>query len=693
MRTRILMLVAVGVSLATLSGGVAAQRSDPAAQALLRTATDKEVVDGDIKAAITQYQAIADRYGSTDRATAAQALLRTAEAYRKLGNPQAKQTYQKIVAQYADQTAVVTVARARLGPSAPPNARNSDIRPVWSGADVDLRGRVSHDGRYLSGGTTSRPMNLIIRDLVSGQTTTLTTGANDVEYVEHSIFSPDDSKLAYAWLNSNRRYEMRVIDRAGGLPRVLFELPTSAGWMQAFDWSPDGRLIAVQINSEKVQKLALVSAADGSVRVLKEFGSRAPYNLSFSPDGRFIAYDVPPTEGGPSRDIFVAAVDGSRDVHAVSHAANDQLLGWFPDGRRLLMASDRTGTNDVYAIVIEDGRPQGEPLLLKRDVGTVTAAMGFTRSGEFVFGTRPDSGDVQLATLDPAGLVTNGPEPLGGSFTGNRFFGAWSPDGQHLVFLSRVLYQHNQKQLSIYTARSGEVRTIPVALRWFHLDVSWDANSRHVLLPGVDGKGEGGLHHVAVDSGRVDASLTGPPGGAGRDISYPLAMSPDGTTVFLAGGVQGGGLTLIRRELASLRETVIVDTPFVAFALSSDGRQLAVIKRYGPDGKPIGRANVPNATDVIQVVPATGGQPREIFKGARLGTTLAWAPDGRFVYYGQMPAGSVWRVPTTGGEAQELPIKVEGLAHISIHPDGRQLAVSSRTRLQEVLAMGPFTAP
>ncbi len=69
--------------------------------------------------------------------------------------------------------------------------------------------------------------------------------------------------------------------------------------------------------------------------------------------------------------------------------------------------------------------------------------------------------------------------------------------------------------------------------------------------------------------------------------------------------------------------------PLVAFALSSDGRQLAVIRRYGPDGQPIGGANTPNATDVIQIVPASGGPPREIFKGAKLGTTMAWAPDGR----------------------------------------------------------------
>jgi hypothetical protein len=95
-------------------------------------------------------------------------------------------------------------------------------------------------------------------------------------------------------------------------------------------------------------------------------------------------------------------VDGSREVQAVSHAANDELLGWFPDGRRLLLTSDRAGTNDVYSIGVQDGLPQAELRLLKRDVGAVRAAMGFTKSGEFVFGTRPHAGDVQLAALDAA---------------------------------------------------------------------------------------------------------------------------------------------------------------------------------------------------------------------------------------------------------------------------------------------------
>lgn len=693
MRIRILMIVALVVGLA-LFGDVSAQRSDPAAQALLRTATDREIVDGDVRGAIAQYQAIVDRFGNTDRATAAQALLRVAEAYRKLGDPQAMRAYQRIVSQYPDQPAALKTARSRLSSSAVQGA-TTGIRSLWSGPDADLRGRISHDGRYISGGATSRPMNLLIRDLVSGQTSALTADANDVEYVEHSIFSPDDTRIAYAWYNSRRRYELRVVDRAGGRPRVLYELPTEAAWMQAFDWSPDGRVIAVQINSEGAEKLALVSAVDGSMHVLKSFGTRAPYNMSFSPDNRFIAYDVPSGDNVAARDIFLITVDGSREIPVVSHSANDELLDWFPDGKRLLMTSDRTGTNDVYAIAIEDGRPTGEPQLLKRDVGGVTAAMGFLKSGEFAIGTRPESGDVQIASLDSTGGVAGAPKPLAGHFTGNRFNGLWSPDGLHLAYLSNVPHQQNQKHLSLYDARSGVVRTVPVALSWFFPDVAWDADSRHVLLTGIF-DGRGGLHQVDIDSGRVDGSRSGPQSGAQRNAFYPLAMSPDGASVFLYGRPRGGTQpdtgSLVRRDLKSLQETVVLDAPLVAFALSSDGRQLAVVMRYGPDGKPIGRANVPNATDVIQVLPASGGQPREIFRGAQLGTALAWSPDGQAVYFGQMPAGSVWRVPVAGGPAQELPITVAGLTHISVSPDGRQIAVSSRTRLQEVVAMGPFVA-
>ncbi len=69
--------------------GLPAQSSD-SAEALLRAAIDKEVVDGDLRTAIKQYQAIVDGFGKIDRASAATALLRMADAYQRLGDTQSR---------------------------------------------------------------------------------------------------------------------------------------------------------------------------------------------------------------------------------------------------------------------------------------------------------------------------------------------------------------------------------------------------------------------------------------------------------------------------------------------------------------------------------------------------------------------------------------------------------------------------
>jgi len=688
MRTRILMLVAVAVGLVVASGGVSAQRSDPAAQALLRTATDKEIVDGDIKGAITQYQAIVNRYGTTDRATAAQALLRAAEAYRKLGDPQATRAYQRLVAQYPDQPSALKVARTRLSSTTTQAATAPTLRSLWSGPDVDHRGRVSHDGRYLSGGDRTGRGMLMVRDLATGQTTRVTSATTPYEYVEHSIFSPDDTKLAYVWLNERLRYDLRVIDRVGGQPRVLHELPPK-GWMQPFDWSPDGRHIAVQVNTDGIQKLVLVSAADGAVRVLKAFDWRSPMNMSFSPDGRFIAYDHSPNDDGRARDVAVIATDGSQEAVVVSHAAHDQVLGWFPDGKRLLITSDRSGSNDAYALDVVDGRPLGEPRIVKRDIGFVAAPMGFTSKGEFVYGTRPRSADVHTANVDPStGQLAGAQKPLGGGFTGNRFVGAWSPDGSQVAYLSQRPFQNNLRMLSLVASQTGEVRTIPVALNWFFPLVSWAPDGRHLILDGQDIKGRFGLQRVDLASGRTELLL--PADGAdSANGSYPVVHSPDGKFLYLV--TPSGHIT--RREIATGAASVVAQGPIVTFALSRDGRTLAVVRRRAADGRAVDHTATGPATDTIEVGPVDGGQARPVFTGAQLGTALAWEPDGQSIYFAQMPAGAVWRVAAAGGSAQELPIKVAGLTHISVHPDGRQIAVSGRTQQREVLAMGPFAVP
>ena len=79
-------------------------RAQNAAQAekLLAAAEHKATADGDLKGAIEDYKKIVDG-AQSNRALAAQALLRMGECYQKLGDTEATNIYQRLVRDFAAQ--------------------------------------------------------------------------------------------------------------------------------------------------------------------------------------------------------------------------------------------------------------------------------------------------------------------------------------------------------------------------------------------------------------------------------------------------------------------------------------------------------------------------------------------------------------------------------------------------------------
>jgi Tol biopolymer transport system component len=76
-------------------------------------------------------------------------------------------------------------------------------------------------------------------------------------------------------------------------------------------------------------------------------GWDSPDAIDFSPDGKFLAYDLMRGEDLEGRDIFVIAVDGSSETLLVDSGYN-AVLGWSPDGKRVVFARDRNGNLDVW---------------------------------------------------------------------------------------------------------------------------------------------------------------------------------------------------------------------------------------------------------------------------------------------------------------------------------------------------------
>jgi Tol biopolymer transport system component len=140
----------------------------------------------------------------------------------------------------------------------------------------------------------------------------------------------------------------------------------------------------VRVNDRRGSvRIGLVSTVNGELKVLKTADARVPVNakMSFSPDGKYLAYDLTHADNSAHGDVMVMAVDGSRDTPVVAHPSYNALAGWSPDGKHILFFSDRTGSRGLWSQAIVEGRPEGAATLIKADAGSSSKSIGVTASG------------------------------------------------------------------------------------------------------------------------------------------------------------------------------------------------------------------------------------------------------------------------------------------------------------------------
>jgi Tol biopolymer transport system component len=476
-------------------------------------------------------------------------------------------------------------------------------------------------------------------------------------------------------------------------------------WIHPAGWSPDGKHILTTFSrKDGTHQMALVSVADSSGRVLKTSDWRLPEKRSISPDGRYIAYDLPQNEGSPNRDMFLLASDGSREAPLVQHPANDFLLGWAPGNEGVLFGSDRRGVFDAWMIRVEDGRPAGPARLVKQGVGRMIP-MGFTRDGSYYYGVQSGGKEIYLATLAPGtGTVLEPPAPVAHRFMGSNFTPVFSPDGRSLAYLSqRAPIPTAQGPLTV-AIRSLE----DDSEKEFNLNdifvadlTSWPSNGRWILLCAFDRKGRQGIYMVDATNGAVTPIVR-----SESDVGHFLPIwSPDNKTIYFIHAQARPGQASLKtphnlavRDLESGRETELVraESPsFIRqFALSPDGRQVAFTWDVGGQKK-----------GCLKVIPATGGEPRELFctdESSVFHQTVRWTPDGRHIVFGlAKPSGDLahhltvelWRIAAEGGQPQKLGLGMDFLQFLAVHPDGRRVAFTVGQPAAEVWVMENFLPP
>jgi len=413
--------------------------------------------------------------------------------------------------------------------------------------------------------------------------------------------------------------------------------------------------------------------------------------MSISPDGRYIAYDVPDQPLSPQRDIFVLATDGSRENPLVEHPARDRQAVWTPDGRGILFLSDRTGTLDLWTVLVREGRPYGLPKLLRRNVGGGFFPIGFTRSGNYYYIEIGRLQDVYITSLDAeTGQITGAPTLASERFRGANTLPEWSPDGQHLAYLSRL-----QRLLTVDTVGSGiivvrsldtgEERELSPQLNFLgDTRLRWAPDGRSFLISGEEVGGQKsdrrrGLFQIDAQTGEVvpivvSPSRTQP---AWRQNRWHAEWSRDGKAIFYVRD-DGQGCEIRFRNVKTGEERLIhhpaSPVHLSNLALSPDGRWLA-----------FGYGSGHYAAEAVLVIPASGGPPREVLRldpnvVGRQTYSFAWTRDGRHLLFSKrgMPA-ELWRVPVEGGEPQRLGLAMWGRGGVRVHPDGRRIAFTNMT--------------
>ena len=439
-------------------------------------------------------------------------------------------------------------------------------RQVWGGPDVDILGSVSSDGRYLSY-TDWETGDLAMRDLETGKNRRLTNKGSwesSVEYAEFSTPSPDGKQVAYAWWAKDDLINLRVVGLDGSKPRVLYA-NNDVDWIQPAAWSPDGKqILTILTKKDGANQMVFVSAADGSVQLLKTLNSGAPLKMSISPDGHYIAYDLPPNEGSSNRDIFLLSIDGKRESPLVEHPANDLYPVWTPDGRHILFASDRTGNMGVWIIPVAEGKPQGPPEVIKQDMGRHIEPMGMTRAGNLFYGLHVGMQDVYIASLDfKTGRLLAQPKRATERFIGSNNRPDWSPDGRQLVYVSHrgpMPFGAGSYAVCVRSLETGEEREFLPKLNYLW-SPRWSPDGKSILLLANDLKNRQGIYLMDLQSGSL-TRLMQP-----REGTYMsgLVWSPDGKAIFYRRDEYGSHTPgIVIRDLETGQEREIVQQYVVA---------------------------------------------------------------------------------------------------------------------------------
>ncbi len=556
---------------------------------------------------------------------------------------------------------------------------------IWTGATGTPAGAISTDGKVLIDIDWEKADVMAI-DLKTKKKRLLTESKvwfHPYDHINHPVvtsLSPDGKTVAYSIGFKNEGSELRSVSIFGSQPAVLFR--TTDAWITPMDWSSDGQHIAAHLlQKDRSVNIGLLSTRNGSFRKLRTVHSSDIRKISFSPDSQYVAYDFPQSNNSPNHDLFLISLKTGSEIRIVTHDANDYLLGWSPNGSKLIYASDRSGTNDAWSLQIVDGKVEGNSELVRKDIGQIFP-LKITDDGSLYYAHLMSAVDVYTANLNASSSLTR----ISQGDVGFSRSPTYSRDGKFLAFQSLVnplssRWSATQQSvlLKIISLQSPEMKQIDLKILSPVGRMRWSPDGKSILLRGDDGKQGPGLYSIDFESGNFTKVVA--------DISSNWVrqyhMSPDGKSIFY---LMNKDAPVIRKDIATRKEVEIYKN-VADFDLSYDGRWLAVMT-----------TDIYKGFSLIQIVSVNDGGSKTIYKlpMPEWISSIAWLPDGESIIFSVGRRDLIdaphrmWKISKNGGSSTDLGISSEYLTDIRVHPDGKRIAMSTITDSSEVWIMENF---
>lgn len=651
----------------------------------------KEEGEGALNEAIVLYNQIVENQDAA-KSLQAKALLHIGMCYEKMGMQEATKAYQNLVNNFPGQKNEVAIAKERLSrliqiekleqkekPKPAKEPEGIRIEQVWSGPEVDNSGSVSADGEYLSF-VNWNTGDLAIRNLSTKQNSSLVSGNWDtpMQYAQYNVISPDGKQIAYSWYNHNAS-DLYLINIDNPFPKLLYR--KRGVEVYPVSWLSDKEIIVTIKNKGADAQIGSYSILDGTIEVLKTFKPRNWTRLTSSPDENYIAYDFASESQNGTFDINILSMNGKGEIALVEHPANDRVLGWMPERNEFLFISDRSGTWDLWAIAVDNGKPIGQERRLYTDIGEV-GPMGITKNGECYFGFSRRNFTTYIA---PFNIKTGElQEQEGKSIIGSNFQAKWSPDGQYLAYIKEDEKAASPWQLTIQDLNTHTERALGNSLN-SAMDPRWSPDGKSIIVIGRDKNKPrrndyNGIFLIDVKTGNTkeilllsDYKYNKP-----DDDASPLSRiewSLDGKSIFYLFFKD----RLVKHNLKTGEDKILYTNSNFNYGIlnrSPDGKSL-LFAIYGPEEK----------KSYLYSIPVEGGNIKELCttQEADVFTTASWSPDSKDIYFTERSdATSIWKISAQGGNPKKVWQSENRLEFISIHPDGNQMAFSVRKRTTEI---------